>query len=84
MIDKAKFTYSPAETKKQANALKSLNLSYKIRKLNRVKITFPQNQMNDLILDRLKEIRQLQNDIKLNELDDKVKSDKRVKKRKIK
>ena len=31
--------------------------------------------MNDLILDRLKEIRQLQNDIKLNELDFKVKKE---------
>ena len=32
--------------------------------------------MDDLMLDRLKEIRQLQNDIKLNELDDNAESGK--------
>ena len=34
--------------------------------------------MNDLILDRLKEIRQLENDIKLNELDYKSKIGKKI------
>ena len=34
--------------------------------------------MNDLILDRLKEIRQLENDIKLNELDYKSKIRKKI------
>ena len=38
-----------------------------------MKSVFLQNQMNDLILDMLREIRQLENDIKLNEVDYKAK-----------
>ena len=50
IIEKAKFTYSPLgkvlvkQTEKQVDALKSLNLSNKIDKLNQIKSIFPQNQ----------------------------------------
>ena len=43
------------QTKKHVDALKSLNLSIKI--------------LNDLIIDKLKEIKQLQNNIKLDTLE---------------
>ena len=65
MTDQAKFTNSSLEkslekqTKKQVDSLKSLNLSYKIDVLDQMKSVFLQNQMNDLILDMLREIRQL-------------------------
>ena len=42
------------QTEKQVDALKSLNLSNKIDELNQIKTIFPQNQINYLILDRLK------------------------------
>ena len=79
MTDQAKFTNSSLEkglekqTKKQVHSLKSLNLQYKIDVLDQMKSVFLQNQMNDLILDMLREIRQLENDIKLNEVDYKAK-----------
>ena len=41
--------------------------------LDQMKSVFLQNQMNDLILDMLREIRQLENDIELNEVDYKAK-----------
>ena len=41
--------------------------------LDQMKSVFLQNQMNDLILDMLREIRQLENDIKLNKVDYKAK-----------
>ena len=61
------------KTKKQVDPLKSLNLSNKIDELKQIESIFPQNQMNDLILDKLKEIKQLQDNIELNELDYKAK-----------
>ena len=79
MTDQAKFTNSSLEkglekqTKKQVHSLKSLNLQYKMDVLDQMKSVFLQNQMNDLILDMLREIRQLENDIKLNEVDYKAK-----------
>ena len=79
MTDQAKFTNSSLEkslekqTKKQVDSLQSLNLSYKIDVLDQMKSVFLQNQMNDLILDMLREIRQLENDTKLNEVDYKAK-----------
>ena len=82
MIEQAKFTYSPLgkafekQIKKQIDALKSLNLFNKIDELNPVKSLFPQNHMNDLILDRLKKIKQMQDDTELSELDCKAKSGK--------
>ena len=54
------------QTKKQVGALKSSKISSKTDELKQIENTFSQNQIIDLILDRLKEIRQLQNDIKLN------------------
>ena len=54
------------ETKKQVDALGSLNLPNKIDKLKQTEIIFPQNQSNDLIIDKLKEIKQLQDNIKLD------------------
>ena len=79
MTDQAKFTNSSLEkslekqTKKQVDSLQSLNLSYKIDVLDQMKSVFLQNQMNDLILDMLREIRQLENDTKLNDVDYKAK-----------
>ena len=79
MTEQTKFTNSSLEkglekqTKKQVHSLKSLNLQYKIDVLDQMKSVFLQNQMNDLILDMLREIRQLENDIKLNEVDYKAK-----------
>ena len=58
--------------------LSSLNFYNKIYELNQVKSIFPQNQSNDLVLDRLKQIEQLQNNIKLNELDYKTKPGKNI------
>ena len=49
-------------------------LSNKINEINQIKIIFPQNQMKDVIIDRLKEFRQLQKDTKLDELDYEAKS----------
>ena len=66
------------KTKKQVDPLKSLNLSNKIDELKQIESIFPQNQMNDLILDKLKEIKQLQDNIELNELDYKAKCKKNI------
>ena len=66
IIEQAKFVYSflgkalEKQIRKQADALKSLNFSNKIDELNQNKSVFPQNKMNDLVLDRLEEIMQLQ------------------------
>ena len=49
--------------------LKSLKLSYKIDELNQIKSIFPQNQLYDLIIDKLKLVMQLQYVIKSFELD---------------
>ena len=82
MIEQAKFTYSPLgeafekQKKKQAGALSSINLSNKIGKLSQIKSIIPGNQMNDLILDRLEEMRHLQNCFKVNGLDYKSKNEK--------
>ena len=59
---------------KQTN--KSFNLSNKTDELNEIKNLFPQNQINDLILNRLKEFKQLQNNIELNELKFTIKREK--------
>ena len=57
------------ETKKPVDALGSLNLSNKIDKWKQTETIFPQNQLNDLIIDELKEIKQLQDNIKLDNLE---------------
>ena len=66
-IELGKFTYSPLEkssekqTKKQADALRSLTLSNKTNYIKPIKSIFPKGKLNDLIIDKLKEIMQLQN-----------------------
>ena len=75
IIEHAKFSYSPLEkalekqTKKQVRALKSLSLSNKINELKKIEGVFPKYQLNDLIIDKLKEIIQLQNNILLDDLE---------------
>ena len=69
LIQQAKFAYSPLwkasekQTEKQLYALKSLNLPNKRDELKQTESLFPKNQLNDLIIDKLKEIMQLQNNI---------------------
>ena len=79
VIKQARFTYSrlgkalEKQAEKQVDPLKSLNLSNKTKELKQIESIFPQNQINDLIIDRLKEIIQLENSIKPNKLDYKPK-----------
>ena len=62
------------QTKKQIHILKSLNLSTKMDKLNKqIESIFPKQQLNDLIIDKLKEVKQLQNNIKADYLESKKK-----------
>lgn len=62
MTEKSKFTYSPLgkalekQTKKQVDALKFLNLSNKEDELKQIKHILAQNQLNDLINDKINEI----------------------------
>ena len=56
-------TYSPLgkpleKQKKEVGAL-SLKVSNKINEIREIEIIFPQNQLNDLIIEELKEIKQL-------------------------
>ena len=61
IIQQAKFTYSPLgkvfekETEKQIDTLKSLNLPNKID-FKEIESIFPKNQLNYLIIDKLKEM----------------------------
>ena len=48
--------------------LKSLNISIKRDELYQIKMIFLKNQINDLILDGLKDIKQLQRNTALNQL----------------
>ena len=48
--------------------LEPLKFSNKINELKQVEDTFPGNQLKNLIKDRLKEIIELQNSIKINDL----------------
>ena len=57
------------KTKRKTVALKSLNLPNKIDELKQIESVFPKNQVTDLIIDKLKEIVQLQNNIKLDDLE---------------
>ena len=67
MIQQANFVYSPVgkafekQTEKQVNAIKS---PYSCNKSKKIESIFPQNLMNDLIRDSLKEIVELQDIIK--------------------
>ena len=71
MIERAKLAYSSSrkafekQTKIQADALKSLNFSNRINELKKNETMYPQNQMNDLIIDKLKES---ENNVKLDNL----------------
>ena len=49
---------------KQFDTLKSLNVFNKIDELKQIEIIFLQNQLNDLIIDKLKEIKQINYEIK--------------------
>ena len=75
IIEHAKFTYSllgntsENKFKKQVDASKSINLSYKIDELKQVESVFPKNHLSDLLIDKLKKIIQLQNNIKLDDLE---------------
>ena len=69
ITEQGKFAYTPLgkafekQTEKQVGALKSLDLSNKKGESKQIEGIFPQNLMNDLICDKLKEIANLQ-DIK--------------------
>ena len=60
IIELAKFAYSPQgkalekQTNKQGDALKSLKLFNRVDELNQIKSIFLENQLNDLIIDKLK------------------------------
>ena len=62
------------QTKKQADALKSLNLSNKRSELKQIESIFLKNLLNDLFIDKLKETNQSQNSIKLDDLEYTAKS----------
>ena len=62
------------QTKKQADALKSLNLSNKRSELKQIESIFLKNPLNDLFIDKLKETNQSQNSIKLDDLEYTAKS----------
>ena len=47
------------QAKKRVDALKSLNLPNKIDELKEIESIFQQNQLNGLIIDKLKEIKEL-------------------------
>ena len=56
-------------TEKHVDALKSLKICNKTDELKQIDVIFPNNQLNDLIINKLKEIMQLQNNIKLDDLE---------------
>ena len=59
IMEQAKFTYSPLgktfgkQTKEQVKAKKDLNISDKTNDLKQIEKVFPQNVLNDLIIDKL-------------------------------
>ena len=74
IIEQGKFAYSllgkafEKQTEKQVSALKSLDLFNKKDELKQIEDVFPQNLMNDLVCTKLKEIINLQDIIKTDEL----------------
>ena len=74
IIEQAKFTYSPLgkafekHTKEQVKAIKNLYISDKTNELKQIEGTFPQNVLNDLISNKLKEIIEVQNSIELDKI----------------
>ena len=79
MIQKAKFIYFTLgevlekQTKKLFDALTSLNVSDKIDELKQIESIFPQNRLNGSITDQLNEIKPIQNNIKLSDLENTTK-----------
>ena len=71
IIEQVKFAYSPIkkafenQTETQVGAIKSLDTSNKLKQIEGI---FPLNLMNDLIRARLKEIFELQDVIKKDDL----------------
>ena len=69
MLQQAKFRYCLSgkafekQTNKQVVVTKSLNLSNKINEFSQIKNIFLQNQLNDFITDKLKEVKRLHNNI---------------------
>ena len=69
MLQQAKFRYCLSgkafekQTNKQVVVTKSLNLSNKINELSQIKNIFLQNQLNDFITDKLKQVKRLHNNI---------------------
>ena len=53
---------------KNNDALNSLNLSNKIHELKQTECIFPKNQLNDLVIVKFKKIKQLQNNVRLDDL----------------
>ena len=75
IIEQAIFTYSPLgkafekQTKEQVKAIKGLNISDKVNKLKQIENMFPKDVINDLTVNKLKKNVDLQNRIKLDNLD---------------
>ena len=57
------------QTKKHVHTLKPLKLSKKLDDLKQIERKFPKCPLNDLIIGKLKEIMQSQNNIKLDDLE---------------
>ena len=74
VIEQAKFSYSPLgkaferQTKKQFRTLKYLDLFNKKYELKQIEGIFPKNMLNNLIINKLKEIIKLQDIIKIVDL----------------
>ena len=66
------------QTEKQADALKALNLFNKTNELKQIEVIFPKNLLNYLIFYKLREIVQLQDIIKSNDMDYTSKCGKRI------
>ena len=81
ITQQARFTYSrlgkafEKQTEKQVGALKSLNLPNNIE-LKQIESISQKKQLNDLIINKLKEIMHLQNNIKLDDVEYTVKREK--------
>ena len=78
VIEQAKFTNSPLgkafqKQKKQVGVVTPLEIPYKRDELKKIEGIFPQNMMNDLICEKLKEIFNLQDNIKTDDLRYKLK-----------
>ena len=78
VIEQAKFTNSPLgkafqKQKKQVGVVTPLEIPNKRDELKKIEGIFPQNMMNDLICEKLKEIFNLQDNIKTDDLRYKLK-----------